>query len=135
MSFGLMGGIAKGVGLALKAGMGAFKSGDMKQVGGEYYSPPVPRLLSDSRWEADIVSCRFLVGPGEVCRWGHRMTNTRDHVEIEELRRVLKLDEGREEVGNSSVETVEGTEMSKEEEVNNNIDTPAPVATPPQVSV
>jgi len=35
MSFGVMGGIAKGVGLALKAGRGAFKSGDMKQVGGE----------------------------------------------------------------------------------------------------
>lgn len=35
MSSGVIGGIVKGVGLGLKAGMGAFKSGDMKQVGGE----------------------------------------------------------------------------------------------------
>ena len=41
MSFGVMGGIVKGIGLGLKAGMGAFKSGDMKQVGGEYVPLPV----------------------------------------------------------------------------------------------
>jgi hypothetical protein len=38
MSFGIMGGIRKGVWNALKMGPKAFKSGDKKQDGGEYVS-------------------------------------------------------------------------------------------------
>ncbi len=45
----------------------ALKGGDQKQVGGE-----------------------FLFEGGEV-RWCHRMRNTRDHVEVPELREVLGL--------------------------------------------
>ena len=37
MSFGVVGGIIKGVSNGLKAGFGMFKSGDVKQVGGEYH--------------------------------------------------------------------------------------------------
>jgi hypothetical protein len=37
MSFGVVGGIIKGVSNGLKAGFGVFKSGDVKQVGGEYH--------------------------------------------------------------------------------------------------
>lgn len=36
MSFGVTGGIIKGVSNGIKAGLGAFKAGDMKQIGGEY---------------------------------------------------------------------------------------------------
>jgi hypothetical protein len=36
MSFGLVGGIFKGISAGLKAGPNAFKSGDKKQNGGEY---------------------------------------------------------------------------------------------------
>jgi hypothetical protein len=61
---------------------------------------------------------RFLIGPGEVCHWGHRMTNTRDHAEIEEIRKVLKLDEKKgekEEVEGNDVESAGGSEMPKQE--------------------
>ena len=76
-------------------------------------------------WEADG---RFLIGPGEVCHWGHRMTNTRDHAEIEEIRKVLKLDEKAgekkeiQEDGSNEVETAKGSEMPQQE-VNNAINT------------
>ena len=33
-----------------------------------------------------------MLGPGDTCAWGHKMTTTRDHMEIPELRRVLNLD-------------------------------------------
>ncbi|KAL8648808.1 MAG: hypothetical protein Q9226_005836 [Calogaya cf. arnoldii] len=52
----------------LKAGRSAFKGGDYWQVGGE-----------------------FIFDDGEVT-WCHRMKNTRDHVEVPELRRQLGLD-------------------------------------------
>ena len=38
------------------------------------------------------VNCRFLIGPGNKCTWGHRMEGTRDHVEIPELRKAIGLD-------------------------------------------
>jgi len=38
MSFGIMGGISRGIWRALKMGSKAFKSGDKKQDGGEYCS-------------------------------------------------------------------------------------------------
>jgi len=63
-----------------------------------------------------------------MCEWGHRMTNTRDHVEIEELRRVLKLDtatkEGKQEDNGNGNETSAVTEAAKDE-VNNTVETPA----------
>ncbi|KAI4285503.1 MAG: hypothetical protein L6R38_000600 [Xanthoria sp. 2 TBL-2021] len=52
----------------LKAGRSAFKGGDYWQVGGE-----------------------FIFDDGEMT-WCHRMKNTRDHVEVPELRRQLGLD-------------------------------------------
>ena len=62
-----------------KAGSSALKAGDVKQVGGEYY-------LVD-----EFADVRFLLGPGLKCAWGHRMTTTRDHTEIVELRKVVGL--------------------------------------------
>ncbi|KAI4146211.1 MAG: hypothetical protein LQ340_006008 [Diploschistes diacapsis] len=53
----------------LSRGRQAFKGGDFWQVGGE-----------------------FLIEREEV-RWCHRMTSTRDHTEVPELRRVLGLDD------------------------------------------
>ena len=55
----------------LMQGRHALKGGDFWQVGGE-----------------------FLIENGEVL-WCHRMTSTRDHTEVPELRRVLGLDEAR----------------------------------------
>jgi len=54
---------------SLKTGDKALKGGDFKQVGGE-----------------------FLFENGEA-KWVHRMRNTRDHAEIEEIRQVLGLDD------------------------------------------
>jgi len=70
---------------------------------------------------------RFLVGPGGRCGWGHRMTNTRDHVEIEELRRVLKLDEKKEGVGEVEGDGKGGSEVNEmsKQEISKDIDTPA----------
>ncbi|KAF2126719.1 hypothetical protein P153DRAFT_368781 [Dothidotthia symphoricarpi CBS 119687] len=53
---------------SLGTGKNALKGGDFKQVGGE-----------------------FLFEDGE-CTWAHRMRNTRDHVEVHELRGLLGLD-------------------------------------------
>ncbi|KAF2087261.1 hypothetical protein K490DRAFT_15945, partial [Saccharata proteae CBS 121410] len=52
----------------IRSGSGAVKGGDIRQVGGEML------------WEE-----------GRVV-WCHRMKNTRDHAEVEELRQVLGLD-------------------------------------------
>jgi hypothetical protein len=54
---------------SLKTGDKALKGGDFKQVGGE-----------------------FLFEDGKV-KWVHRMRNTRDHAEIEELRQIIGLDD------------------------------------------
>ena len=54
---------------SLGSGLKAFKGGDYWQVGGE-----------------------FLFEKGEVV-WCHRMTNTRDHAEVPELRKQLGLDD------------------------------------------
>lgn len=56
---------------SLKTGDKALKGGDFKQVGGE-----------------------FLFENGK-CMWVHRMRNTRDHAEIEDLRRVIGLDDAK----------------------------------------
>ena len=140
----------KGVGLGIKAGLGAFKAGDMKQVGGEYdpcfgfrclfvcfvccvvFSGPAIGLLSlfsgfilsSSVWLCFFeplrteANDRFLIGPGEICHWGHRMTNTRDHTEINEIRKILKLNneipEQTEKVTGNGIETMaSASEISK----------------------
>jgi hypothetical protein len=53
----------------LSAGSCMFQGGDIQQVGGEY-------LINN---QGDII-------------WSHNMNNTRDHVEIKELRKILALD-------------------------------------------
>ncbi|KAK7509701.1 AhpC/TSA antioxidant enzyme-domain-containing protein [Phyllosticta citriasiana] len=67
-----------GIYQSIKSGRGALQGGDIRQIGGEV-------LFED-----------------EQVTWIHRMKNTRDHSEIQELRRVLELpvevkaeDEGR----------------------------------------
>lgn len=61
MSFGLWGGLVKGISNGIKAGMNAFKAGDVKQVGGEYFAFERPltvdfclgleiRVLGDTKW-------------------------------------------------------------------------------------
>jgi hypothetical protein len=82
MTVGLLGGIARGIWYGLKMGRNATKGGDMKQVGGEYGS------------EKGGTDGRFLLGPGSVCSWGHRMSSTTDHVEMKVLRHALGLDPG-----------------------------------------
>jgi peroxiredoxin len=52
----------------LSAGTSMFQGGDIQQVGGEY-------LINN---QGNII-------------WSHNMNNTRDHVEIKELRRILGL--------------------------------------------
>jgi peroxiredoxin len=61
--------LAKSALSQLSAGTSMFQGGDIHQVGGEY--------LIDER--GDII-------------WSHNMDNTRDHVEVKELRKVLALD-------------------------------------------
>lgn len=53
----------------LGQGWNMMKGGDFKQVGGEF-------LIEDGR-----------------CTWVHRMKTTRDHTEVDELRRVLGISE------------------------------------------
>lgn len=77
--FGIWAGTKKWLLTMIKAGRGTFKAGDVKQVGGEQ----IPFT--------EITEIRFLLGPGYNCIWGHRMTATRDHVEIAELREVIGL--------------------------------------------
>ncbi|KAL8852204.1 MAG: hypothetical protein Q9221_002914 [Calogaya cf. arnoldii] len=68
MQYSLPSAVIRAIYQNLKAGRGAFKGGDYWQVGGE-----------------------FIFDDGEVT-WCHRMKNTRDHVEVPELRRQLGLD-------------------------------------------
>ncbi|KAL8969115.1 MAG: hypothetical protein Q9183_002148 [Haloplaca sp. 2 TL-2023] len=71
MQYSLPSAIIRSVYQGLKSGRLAFKGGDYWQVGGE-----------------------FLMEDGEAI-WCHRMTNTRDHAEVPELRRQLGLDGAR----------------------------------------
>lgn len=61
--------LAKSVRSKLSAGSSMFQGGNIQQVGGEY-------LINN---QGDII-------------WSHNMNNTRDHVEIKELRKILTLD-------------------------------------------
>ena len=64
----------------------ALVGGDMQQVGGEFLFEPVGELAASPITPG--------VGEEEEKRvvWCHRMRNTRDHVEVPELREVLGLD-------------------------------------------
>ncbi|CAF1065714.1 unnamed protein product [Didymodactylos carnosus] len=53
---------------AVKSGSGAFKGGNIQQIGGE-----------------------FLIEPGNKCTWAHRMTTTRDHAPVSGLKKALKF--------------------------------------------
>jgi len=81
---------------ALKTGSNALKGGSFKQVGGE-----------------------FLFEDGE-CVWVHRMRNTRDHTEMEELRTKLGLVEGKQQVvrnrWNHAVKKATATTPEKEKD-------------------
>ena len=59
----------------IRSGRGAVKGGDVKQVGGEF-------LFED-----------------EKVVWCHRMRNTRDHAEVEELKRIVGLEPGHDATG------------------------------------
>ncbi len=61
--------LAKSTLSTISAGSCMFQGGDIKQVGGEY-------LINN---QGDII-------------WSHNMNNTRDHVEVKELRKILTLD-------------------------------------------
>ena len=65
---GLFAAIAQSIYQGIRAGTGALKGGDIKQVGGEL-------LFEDGK----------LV-------WSHRMKNTQDHTEVPEIRKVIRLD-------------------------------------------
>lgn len=62
--------VAKSAVCQLSAGSAMFQGGDIKQNGGEY-------LIND---RGDII-------------WSHNMNNSRDHVEVKELRKILALDQ------------------------------------------
>ncbi|KAI9784563.1 MAG: hypothetical protein M1839_001785 [Geoglossum umbratile] len=70
MRSSILAGVFRSMVQSVKAGSGAIKGGDLRQVGGE-----------------------FLFEEGKVV-WCHRMKNTRDHSEIPELRRILGLGHG-----------------------------------------
>jgi len=61
--------IAKSLVSAFSAGSAMFQGGDVQQIGGEY-----------------------LINASGNILWSHNMTNTRDHVEVQELRQILSLD-------------------------------------------
>jgi hypothetical protein len=67
--------------------------GDYQQVGGEFLFEPMGELLASPITSPAEENDRQL-GAEEEKRvtWCHRMKNTRDHVEIPELREVLGLD-------------------------------------------
>lgn len=66
---GLFTAITQSIYQGIRAGTGALKGGDIKQVGGE-----------------------FLFEDGKLL-WSHRMKNTQDHAEVPEIRQVIGLDE------------------------------------------
>ncbi|UJR10831.1 hypothetical protein I4U23_015018 [Adineta vaga] len=61
--------VAKSAVCQISSGTSMFQGGDIRQIGGEY-------LINER---------------GEIL-WSHNMTNTQDHVEIKELRKILGFD-------------------------------------------
>jgi hypothetical protein len=86
-------------GLSMLKGGKAFQGGDMQQVGGEFlFEPkematPIHSPLDENDAKQLGMKGGYLGGAEEKrITWCHRMRNTRDHVEIPELREVLGLD-------------------------------------------
>ena len=65
---GLFTAITQSIYQGIRAGTGALKGGDIKQVGGEL-------LVEDDK-----------------LLWSHRMKNTQDHTEVPEIRQIIGLD-------------------------------------------
>lgn len=74
----------------------ATKSGDTKQIGGEFlFEPPdvlTPVTSPTSEGGAALVEREGPVGEEKKVTWCHRMKTTRDHSEVPELMEVLGLD-------------------------------------------
>ena len=64
---GLFAAIVQSISQGIRAGTGALRGGDIKQVGGE-----------------------FLFENGKLV-WSHRMKNTQDHTEVPEIRKIIGL--------------------------------------------
>lgn len=77
----------------VKSGL-ALKSGDQRQVGGEFLFEPASMTLETPITTPEAVDDKNRDGFVEEKRvtWCHRMRTTRDHVEIPELMEVLGLD-------------------------------------------
>ena len=73
---GLFSAITQSILQGIRAGTGALKGGDIKQVGGEF-------LFENER-----------------LLWSHRMKNTQDHTEVPEIRQIIGLDEKNEKPSN-----------------------------------
>lgn len=97
---GLMSGVFKSMVQSLKHLKGGmvFQGGDYQQVGGEFLFESVnmstPISSPDVGDENKQIGANAASGYAEEKKitWCHRMRNTRDHVEIPELREVLGLD-------------------------------------------
>ncbi|PHH81777.1 hypothetical protein CDD82_7883 [Ophiocordyceps australis] len=93
-------GIVASIGQALRyvpAGL-ALRSGDQRQVGGEFLFEPMdpvtPLDMADDEADCGLAGVETKGEPIETKRvtWCHRMRTTRDHAEIPELMEVLGLD-------------------------------------------
>jgi hypothetical protein len=101
-------GVVQSIGQGLRAIRGGkiLKAGDMAQVGGEFlFEPlnlatPICSPLDEVKENAESKQLGYngqlgVQGEEKRITWCHRMKNTRDHVEIPELREVLGFqDEG-----------------------------------------
>jgi hypothetical protein len=70
------------------------QGGDMRQVGGEFLFEPTTNLVGSpmAQTPSPIDGPNGYFEEEKRVAWCHRMRNTRDHVEIPELREVLGLD-------------------------------------------
>lgn len=73
----------------LRKGIWVAKSGDQRQVGGEFLFVPPPPPDGQSAGDQNGES---KPKPFRTVQWCHRMRNTRDHSEVETLVEVLGLD-------------------------------------------
>jgi len=87
----LVSGIIQGIVQAIKRVCqgDVFKAGDIKQVGGEFLFENTGEVNSTT----DDSSTKISDSNGRVgVTWCHRMANTRDHSEVEAIRRILGVD-------------------------------------------
>lgn len=72
-----------------------FKSGEMRQVGGEFLFEPLDVTTPIAEQPAPTINgeaAEEQQGEAKHVTWAHRMRTTRDHAEIPELMEVLGLD-------------------------------------------